>query len=338
MKSILVVNVNWVGDVILSSPIFTALKETYPQARVSCLAVPRVKEILESIPGVDEVILYDEQGVHKTPAAKLRLIFELARRHFDIAFLLHRSWTRAFLVFLAGIPRRVGYDTKGRGWLLTHKVSPLDSGAHRLDHYLHVLESFGVKVKNRQSSLVVFDQARDEIQAVLEKHGVAEEDFLVVINPVGNWNLKRWPARNFTLLIDRLTAQEKVKVVLCAAPADTAEVQEIEASVQRRVINLAGQTTFKQLVALLQRAHLVISADSGPLHIAHSVGTDVIGLWGPTRPEVTGPRGRGRAWILQHDVGCNRRPCYYLQCPDNVCMQAVTVEEVFDAVETIRNP
>src|SRR3989338_11661837 len=110
MKRILVVNVNWVGDVIFSSPVFKALKKAYPDARISCLAVPRVKGILESIPYVDDIIEYDEKGKHRTPLGKLGLILRLRLRHFDGAFLLHRSLTRALFVFFAGISVRVGYD------------------------------------------------------------------------------------------------------------------------------------------------------------------------------------------------------------------------------------
>ena len=135
MKRILVVNVNWMGDVIFSSPIFKAIKEAYPQAQISCLAPSRVREIVESIPGVDEMIDFEEKGKHWSPWGKWQLIQELRRRKFDAAFLLHCSLTRALLVFLAGIPLRVGYDTKGRGIFLTQKVSALnDEKIHRQDH------------------------------------------------------------------------------------------------------------------------------------------------------------------------------------------------------------
>ena len=95
---------------------------------------------------------------------------------------------------------------------------------------------------------------------------------------------------------------------------------------------MIGKTNLKQLMAVLQQARLVISADSGPLHMASSVGTPAIGVFGPTRPEITGPRGQSMPSILQQDVGCNRRPCYHLACPENICMQAVTVEDVLGAV------
>src|SRR3989338_3603140 len=204
MKNILVFNVNWLGDVIFSSPVFRALKEAYPQARIICLAVPRVKEILESIPFIDEIIIYDEKGQHASLTAKLGLIYSLRKKKIDIAFLLHRSLTRALFVFLAGIPRRVGYDTKGRGFFLTHKVKPLAGEAHRSDHYLHVIESYGISVRDRRTQLNVTSQSKEEVAGMLTAENVRPEDEIVVINPGGNWDLKRWPVENFAKLADHL--------------------------------------------------------------------------------------------------------------------------------------
>ena len=338
MKRVLVVNVNWMGDVIFSSPIFTALKTAYPQVKISCLAVPRVKAVLESIPGIDEIIVYDEHGAHRNPFAKLRLIHELSQKHFDTAFLLHRSLTRALFVFLAGIPQRVGYDAKGRGAFLTRKVKTVDEPTiHRADYYLNVLESFGVVVPSRTSFLTVSSDSEREIRDTLKEHEVAESDFLIVVHPAGNWDLKRWPAQYFFLLIEELLKDGKTKVVISGSRDDVALAAEIAAGSHGKPVILVGKLDLKQLMALMKRADCVVSADSGPLHIASSVGTDVIGIFGPTRPEITGPRGSGRSVILQRDVGCNRRPCYNLGCPDNTCMQAVSVKEVLDAIRQIQS-
>ncbi len=336
MKNILVVNVNWLGDVIFSSPIFKVLKETYPQAKISCLAVPRVKEVLESIPSIDEIIVYDEKGSHRNPITKLQLIGELRKRKFDTAFLLHRSLTRALLVFFAGIPQRIGYDEKGRGRFLTHKVEPLAGKIHRSDHYLNVIESFGIKVSDRTTTLSVSPEAEKEMNKILEEKGISQKDRLIVINPGGNWALKQWPLKNFTKLIDRLMTGFNFKVLISGALKDEALANTIIAPLKLKPTVLAGETNLKQAMALMKRADLVISADSGPLHVANSVGTDVIGIFGPTRPEITGPRGPGRAVILQHDVGCNRQACYHLKCPDNICMQAVTVEDVLVAFKKLK--
>jgi ADP-heptose:LPS heptosyltransferase len=149
----------------------------------------------------------------------------------------------------------------------------------------------------------------------------------------GNWDLKRWPKENFKELVARLK-DENIKIVV---PGGTQDREMAQAMVDQnsRVVTLAGQTNLKQLIALLKRARLVVSADSGPLHIANTVGTHTLGIFGPTRPEVTGPRGKGKSIILQKDVGCNRAPCYFLECPDNVCMKAVTVEEVYNAIKKL---
>lgn len=338
MRKILIVNVNWVGDVIFSSPIFKALKAAYPQAKISCLTVPRVREVLEAIPGVDEIIAYDEQGAHRRPLAKLRLIYELSQKHFDAAFLLHRSLTRALFVFLAGIPQRIGYDAKGRGRFLTRAIkTPDERTTHRLDYYLNVVESFGVTVADRASSLTVSIASETENRDLLKRHDVGDRDFLVVVHPGGNWDLKRWPAHHFTRLIEELMKDGKVKVVISGSDQDVVLTEAIISGLRRKPIVLAGKVDLKQLMALMKRADCVVSADSGPLHIASSVGTNAIGIFGPTRPEITGPRGSGRAVILQRDVGCNRRPCYNLECPDNICMQAVSVKEVLVAIRQFQD-
>lgn len=338
MNKILVVNVNWLGDVIFSAPVFKAFKEAYPKAKISCLAVPRVKEVLQSIPSVDDIITYDDQeGAHGNPFGKLKLILELRRQRFDAAFLLHRSLTRALLTYLAGIPVRVGYDEKGRGRYLTHKVQPLSGEVHRSDQYLNVIESYGVSVRDRRCQLTVCPRAQREVESMLISKGIRQEDFLVAVNPGGNWDLKRWPKENFSALIERLMNDLHVKVVIPGAAKDMDLVAKISAPLKHKPVVLAGETNLKQLLALMKRVNLLVSADSGPLHLANSVGTDVVAIFGPTRPAVTGPRGGGRAEVLAQDVGCNREACYFLECPDNICMQSVTVEDVFERVRQIQN-
>lgn len=337
MERILVINVNWMGDVIFSTPIFKALKETYPQSQVSCLAVPRVHGILQSVPQIDEIINYDEEGIHKRFLGKLRLILRLRRKNYDIVFLLHRSTTRTLLSFCAGIPIRVGYATKKRSRFLTHNIKPLENEMHRGDQYLHLLEDYGIAIKDRASQLTVSQQAQIDIQGILQQHGIAPNDLFFIINPGGNWNLKRWPKENFQLLAHELITQYKVKIIITGALKDIDLADAIVKKLDPKPVVLAGKTNLQQMMALMKLAKLVISADSGPLHLASSLKTDTIGIYGPTRPEITGPRGGGRSVILQQDVGCNRHACYFLKCTDNICMKSVTVKDVLNAVSQIQN-
>jgi len=337
VNKILVVNVNWIGDVIFSSPIFKALKREYPGAEISCLAVPRVKNILECIENIDHIIEYDEEGKHKGLFAKCKLINQLRSYNFDAVFLLHRSITRALLMFFCGIPKRIGYDEKKRGWLLSHRIRKLEGVVHRSDYYLNVIEDFGIEVVDRSTSLDVKKDDVVHVNQFLESFGVTIADYLIVINPGGNWDLKRWDKSQFSLLTKKLMEEEHIKVVLSGSKDDVNLALDITKNLSEKPIELTGLLNLNECVALMKRANCVISSDSGPLHIASSVGTDVIGIFGPTLPAVTGPRGRKDAVILRHNVGCNTSACYFLDCQDNVCMQSVTVKEVLDAFRKIKN-
>jgi heptosyltransferase II len=335
MNRILVINVNWIGDVIFSSPVFAALKRSYPQAEVSCLAVPRVKEVLDCIPSIDQVLIYDERGSDRTPWAKWALIQRLRQKRFDAVFILHRSLTRALLAALAGIPRRFGYDEKGRGFLLTDPVAPVPCPIHRSDHYLRVVESAGIRVDDRTCALRPPSAAVHAVQSLLSAGSIRPGEPFIVVNPGGNWDLKRWPEKNYVRLINALSCEFGYPIVLSGSPADVDLAERIAQGSTRRPVVLAGRTNLKELMALMQLSHFVVSADSGPLHLASSVGARGVGIFGPTRPEITGPRGKGNFKVLIKDVGCNRQPCYHLQCPDNICMRSISEHEIIDALRQI---
>jgi lipopolysaccharide heptosyltransferase II len=329
LNNILIVNINWLGDAVFSIPVFKALKKTYPQAHLSCLCVPRVKEVLQYCPYVDKIIIYDERGLHRFPWAKWKLIRYLKNEKFDAAFLLHRSVTRALMVYLAGIPLRIGYG-KIKG-LLTNPVPMKAEDIHRCDYYLKVLESYGIKVQDRLCELCLKQEDMQALDTKLSKVGIGPTESYVVLNTGGNWGLKRWSTDSFVLLAKRLDQEFGFKIVFTGTNKDRENCQHIVQAAGIRAVVLAGETTLGESLALYKRAVAVISGDSGPLHLAHSVGANVIGIFGPTRPEITGPRGSGLFQILFKDVGCNKAPCYHLACTNNVCMQSVTVDDVCQA-------
>ena len=339
MQRILVVNVNWLGDVIFSSPVFYALRAEYPNAHIACLAVPRVREILESIEPIDEIIEFDEDGRDKSVWAKLKLAGRLKRLKFDAAFLLSKSFSRASMLAMAKIPIRVGYENKGRGKLLTHVYENDPAAMHRSDYYLGVIKSHGIPVKNTQTCLRVSSSDQQHIEELLARESISQNDFLVALNPGGNWDLKRWSPESFSQLMIRLASDTNIRVIMTGGANDQQLVESIckKAGVSKPPIVVTGQLNLKQLMALLQRVNVFVTADSGPLHIASSVGCPSVSIFGPTRPELTGPRGRGTNVTLIKDVGCNRNACYHLECNDNICMQAVTVEEVYESIKQIKN-
>jgi lipopolysaccharide heptosyltransferase II len=331
MNNILVVNVNWLGDAVFSTPVFKILKENYPNARISCLCVPRVKSVLEFCPFIDEIIVIDEKEKHFWPWDKWKLIKDLRRRAFDTAFLLHRSSTRGLLVYLAGIPKRIGYcKTKN---FLTHPIVYNDQDIHRSDVYLNVLRGYGLKINNSSCELNLKASDVQRLNEFLETKGVGAQEKLVVFHTAGNWELKRWPPSYFASLIETLTQDSNVKVVLSGGQAEIEYCQRLNQQANDKAVVVAGETSLGESLALYKRALVVVSSDSGPLHLAHSVGANVVGIYGPTRIETTGPRGKGQATILFKDVGCNKAPCYHLSCGSNVCMQSITVSDVSEAIQ-----
>ena len=336
MKRILIVNVNWRGDVLFSTPFIRAIREKHPQSFIATMLLPRCAPILENSPHLNEIVIFAEEGKHRGLLGKLRLINLLRTKHFDTVFLLHRSFTRTLLCWLAGIPERIGYFTKKRAMLLTKVISPPLDKLHKVEYFLNIAKACGIETENKDYEFFTSPKDRNYIKNLLQENGLKESDFLVVINPGGNWGLKRWPKENFAKLSDRLIEKYQVKVIITGAKSDISLARGIASLMHNRPTIFCGGTTLGQLAALMAKVGLVISNDSGPMHIAVSQKTKVICLFGPTSPEITGPYGSGDYTVIRKDVGCEV-PCYQLDCNDNRCMKAISVYDVLQAVQKITN-
>ena len=331
---ILIVEVNWLGDVLFSTPAIKALRKKFPDSHIACLIVPRVKEVLALNPHINELIINDENGLHKGFLGKLKLAQELKQKKFDVVVLFHRSFTRAFLAYWAGIPQRVGYYTWKRSSLLTQPLPmPKKDSLHRVDYYLTIVKPLGADTSDRFYEFFTAEEDKKFIDNFFKDKGISAGDFVVCLNPGGNWFSKRWPKEHFAQLADRLITEYKVKAIFSGAKDDLPLIQEIAGLMKNKPIVAAGETTLKQSACLFKKANLVISADSGPLHIAAAEGANVIALFGPTSSRITGPMGRGRIKVIQAQGSDCTIPCYDTQCNNNRCMQAITVSEVVVAVQ-----
>lgn len=331
-KRILIINVNWLGDVIFSTPFIRAVREAYPDSYIAVMAMPRSREILETNSRINELILFDEDGCEKRLIDKIRFAGKLKKEKFDTAFILHRSFTRALLTRLAGIKERIGYDTKGRGILLTKKLKYPDKEPHRVEHFLKLAEAVGADISKKNYEFFITDADRKKAGLLLEFLGVSQNDRFAVLNPGGNWNPKRWPVENFSLLGDMLAGKYGVKIVISGGEKDGKLAEEISGRMKHKAVSVCGKTKIRELAAVFEKAKLVVSGDSGPMHIAASVGANTAAIFGPTDPKITGPYGGRNYVIIRKDIGC-KVPCYDVACRNNRCMKAVFPEDVMRAIE-----
>ncbi len=326
-KRILIVNVNWVGDVLFSTPFIRAVREAYPDSYIAALIHPRTKEVLEGNPRLDELIVYDEEFRHSSLLGKFQLIKYLKKKHFDSAFILHRSFTKAVITYLAGIKERTGYATKNRALFLTKALREPSGGMHKVESFLNIARAIGIKPKDNSYEYFVSDLDKARIKDFLKNNGVGDKDIIVVLCPGGNWDPKRWPKNNFAKLADILTGKFSARIVIAGAKKDINLAQDISGMMKYPPVIAAGKTTLKELGALFSRADLVVANDTGPMHMAVAMKAKTIALFGPTSPEITGPYGSGNYRVVRSQPECGV-PCYDNRCLQNLCMDAIKVEDV----------
>ncbi len=334
---ILIVAVNWLGDLIFLTPAIRAIRRQYPRAYLACLTPPRGVDLLKGNPHLDAVIpLSSRRGLFG-----LISLWPLARRleteRFDTAFLFHRSFSRTVLAWAAGIRSRIGYRTWKRGWLLTQAVDPPpQDSVHKAAGFLLLLEKVGIATDGLRYEVGLLPEDAQAAERLLKEWQITPADRWVALHPGANWHLKRWPLHRFAELADCLQTRYRTRVLLIGDQGDLPLVQAMVKRMKTPPLVATGKTTFRQLGALLRRAALLISNDSGPLHLGQAVGTPTVALFGPTDPRLSGPQDGERSMTLFGSIGCPV-PCYQLRCPVNLCMGEITVEQVLSAASRFLN-
>ena len=328
---ILIVSVNWLGDLLFMTPAIRAIRRAHPNSHIACLVPPRGLDLLKGNPHLNEVIpLEEERGPgqwrHWRP-----LLRRLRESRFDTAYLFHPSFTRTLLIWAAGIPNRIGYRTWKRGWLMTLPVEPVPKDSvHKVDWFLRVLQADGIQADGFYYEAGILPEDEQMADRLFQEWRIGPGEKIVALHAGANWKLKRWPSGQFAQLADNLAERYGAKLLFVGTEEDRPLILGILGRMKTPAFVAAGRTTFRQLGALLKKIALLISNDSGPLHLGIAVGTPVIALFGPTDPVLTGPPVGSRAVTLFGSIGCPV-PCYRLHCPVNLCMQKITVQQVLDA-------
>jgi heptosyltransferase-2 len=335
MNRILVVLPNWFGETLFATPFLNSLRRQRPEAFIATLGWPQCREVLLASPHINELIDYDEPRTHRGLWGKWRLSRELRARRFDAAFILRRSLSRSVLLAAAGIRTRVGFANPKSGWLLTHRVPSPKVPTHKALSYLPLLETVGLTVESGPYpyEYVVRDEERRAAREMLRASGAAIDGTpVIVLHPGANWPHKRWAPERFAALGERLAATQQVQIVVTGGPNDAELVASITQRMRQSAMTLAGRTTLRQLAAVLEQAQLVVSNDTGVLHIAAALRRPVVALYGPTSPTLTGPLGDStRTTVIHHPECCPQIPCFSPERPPHPGMEAITVNEVYEA-------
>jgi heptosyltransferase-2 len=339
MNRLLVVLPNWYGETLFATPFLRALRHKYPKAFIATLGWPQCREVLLHNPRINEFIAYDEHGAHRSLLAKWRLVQRLGELCFDAAFILRRSLSRSLLLALAGIPMRIGARNAKSGWLLTHRVEPVRGVQHKAAAYFPLLEDMGSALAVGGCEYIVSDDERQAARELLNVRGLLMNGrALIVLHPAANWPHKRWPAGRFAALGDRLIESQHAQVVLTGGPDDVALAESVKHEMRNAPTILAGSTTLRGLGACLEYAHLIVSNDTGVLHIAAALRRPVVALYGPTSPMLTGPLGDSqRTVVVHHPDCCPQIPCYSPRQPQHPGMNAISVDEVYEAAVRLLN-
>jgi lipopolysaccharide heptosyltransferase II len=349
-KRILVLRLDLIGDLVLSMTTVRALKHAYPDAAIDLLALPTSAKVVIGDPDLDEIITYDP-NVWRRPKALLQLknwrnayhvLSHLHARDYDIAVSVFGKWA-GILAALSGAKRRVGFERESYPGLMTDNVRGRHwrSGDHKheVDYCLELARAAGATTStaDRTPHLYVDSLAQQQVEQLLEREGLVSEKPVIACHvSSNNGQSKRWPIPYWAMLIDKLIRDQNAQVILTGAPDDTALIECVTSQVQEQAINLAGKTSLPQLVALLKRANLVISGDSGPMHITAAVGTPLIAIHGPTDPNLSGPISP-KATVLRSAIWCS--PCYNAKdsadCPffTTQCMKNILPTQVYKIVQ-----
>jgi len=333
VSRILVRGVNWVGDTVLTYPAVQQLKTLFPHSHLAVLVSSPLVDLWKTFPYVNEIIPFQKKKGIGSFWEDLNISQSLKERNFDLAVIFPRSFRSAFQIYLARIPIRIGYQDEGRSFFLTHGIHRTKEilRSHRVHYFRKLTEPLGKAEGPHTPRIFLREEDRRWAEQVLKDLNLLDGRPLIGMNPGATYGLaKCWYPGRFGELGKRLCKKWKASLLLFGKEEEKSIAEETLGLLGKGGIDLTGKTHLLQLAALLERCQLLVTNDTGTMHVAAAVGTPVVALFGSTDPVTTGPWGDGHV-VVRKDVPCS--PCLKRICPtDHRCMELITVDEVEEAV------
>jgi lipopolysaccharide heptosyltransferase II len=327
---ILIIKPSSLGDIVLALPALAALRDRFPRAHIAWLVKKQWAGLLERVEGLDAV-----WPVDGGPGGWLSVIPRLRAERFDVVLDLQGLFRSGLLAWLTGCTTRIGFvdGREGSTLFYTQTVPVRIPDMHAVDRYLRAAAALGAAAdKGAEFRFRLASEDRDAVDRLLSARGLPAGAAWIAVSSAARWPTKRWPPASFAAVLDRLQQEGLGRVVLIGGAEERHEAQGLKRLMRTEPVDLTGETTLQLLPALLRSASLLLTNDSGPMHIAAAVGTSVVALFGPTSPALTGPYGTEHR-ALTSPVPCS--PCFSRRCRNPVqleCLRNLSPEYVLEAV------
>jgi heptosyltransferase-1 len=335
-KNILLIKPSSLGDIVLALPALSALRRSFPDAKITWLVRPEFASLLENHPHLTETMLFDRRFLGKAwfhPGALLSLlslIRQLRRSRFDLAIDLQGLFRTASLAWLSGCKKRFGMaEAREFGHIFyTHRTQRDQNSIHVVDYYLKMVRAAGASQTEAEFLLPIESSAADSVSCLLQSHDIKPGNYAVFV-PGSAQKSKCWPAHNFAALAEKMAAKFKLAIVLVGAQTEKPITAQIIRGTDAPVTDFTGLTSLPELVALFKTARIVVSNDTGPGHIAAALGVPLVMIFGPSNPVRLFPYKRPETLAAVDPFGRGLR----LQSSDPAhAIDAITVDEVYEKV------
>ncbi len=332
-QNILIRMPNWIGDLILATPVLTDLRRAFPRASITAMCRTPLSDLLKEDEAIDELFCFTRPSNGFDRRQERDIIAKIEAGKYDTGILLTNSFSSAWWFWQGKVKRRIGYVAHFRRFLLTDRLYNPKEKEHIVHTYKRLLQPLGVPVSETVPRLFVSDKEVTESKQLLYQRGYIEGKRLIGINPGAAYgSSKCWPPERFRALAMRLLLETDASIVFFGDVSTATLVKEISQGLPERVIDLAGVTSLRELACLIKDCDVFVTNDSGPMHIGAAFGTPLVALFGSTDDAVTGPY-RQPHHVIHKRVKCS--PCFQRVCPiDFSCMKEISVDEVVERVLT----
>lgn len=333
---VLIIKLSSIGDVIQTLPALHALRQGFEKkgvkARIDWLVEEAASAVLSGNPLIDNVIVVRNRGWKTHFMENMKIARMLASARYDMVLDFQGLLKSGIWVWLSKGKRRIGFSNARElsGIFLNEKAAPYDPDKHAVDRYLDLAGYAGGEGGEAVFQLHISNGDWKRAEGILNDNGISGKTPFFVIAARARWRTKQWNDDALSRAAKAITEKRGMHAVLIGGRADREGLDGLRARIGKMAVNLAGDTTLKELAALEKMSRFVLAVDSGPMHLASAAGARTVALFGPTAPWRTGPYGRKNI-IIRKGLECS--PCFKKRCSDARCMKEITAEEVVMAVE-----